>query len=167
VSDCYRTAFVVAFVVALGQANPATAQKFAVKIVDRQVSDTTYTYMVPGSVLTNSAATANCFGTQSVGCSASDTTATTVLPPRSGAYNVRGATFTLLLPDRRVVVVNCESKYQLKFDYVNRRSCRIPLVDEIEAEFKGSDAKLRWVVSLDGKKTESETYKILAVLLQQ
>jgi hypothetical protein len=39
----------------------------------------------------------------------------------------------------------------------------MPLVDNIQAEFKGNDAKLKWPVSLDGKKLESETYKILAV----
>ena len=40
----------------------------------------------------------------------------------------------------------------------------MPLVDDIDVEFKGKNAKLYWVVSLDGKKTESETYTILAVL---
>jgi hypothetical protein len=76
---------------------------------------------------------------------------------------VRGATFTLSLPNRRLVIVNCESKYSPKGDGVNRRSCRTPLVDEIQAEFKGDKAKLFWSVSIDGKKLESETYKILAV----
>jgi len=37
-------------------------------------------------------------------------------------------------------------------------------VTNIEADFHGDKAKLEWVVSLDGKKKESETYKILAVL---
>ena len=46
----------------------------------------------------------------------------------------------------------------------NRRSCRIPLVDEIQAEFHGDNAKLEWPVSLDGKKMQSETYKIVAIL---
>jgi hypothetical protein len=46
----------------------------------------------------------------------------------------------------------------------NHRSCRIPLVESIDAEFKGDKAKLEWVVSLDGKKKQSETYKILAIL---
>jgi len=32
------------------------------------------------------------------------------------------------------------------------------------ADFKGDKAKLVWVVSLDGKKMQSETYKVLAVL---
>ena len=59
--------------------------------------------------------------------------------------------------------MNCESKYALKADYINRRSCRLPMVDDIQAEFSGNNAKLKWSVSLDGRKTESETYKILAV----
>jgi hypothetical protein len=40
----------------------------------------------------------------------------------------------------------------------------VPLVDEIRADFHGDNAKLMWNVSLDGSKTQSETYKILAVL---
>jgi hypothetical protein len=43
----------------------------------------------------------------------------------------------------------------------------MPLVDDIQAEFKGKDTKLFWVVSIDGKKIESETYRILAVLPPQ
>jgi hypothetical protein len=46
----------------------------------------------------------------------------------------------------------------------NRRSCRVPLVDNIQADFNGDNAKLIWPVSLDGKKMQSETYKILAIL---
>ena len=65
-----------------------------------------------------------------------------------------------------MTVVNCESKFAEHFAgrAGNRRSCRMPLVDDIEAEFSGDKAKLKWSVSLDGKTTESETYKILAVL---
>ena len=43
----------------------------------------------------------------------------------------------------------------------------MPLVNDIQAEFDGDNAKLRWPVSLDGRKTKSETYKILAVLNEQ
>jgi hypothetical protein len=46
----------------------------------------------------------------------------------------------------------------------NHRSCRIPLVDEINADFHGDNAKLEWVVSIDGKKLQSETYKVLGIL---
>jgi hypothetical protein len=37
-------------------------------------------------------------------------------------------------------------------------------VNNIQVQFHGDKAKLRWPVSIDGKKLESETYKILAVL---
>jgi hypothetical protein len=46
----------------------------------------------------------------------------------------------------------------------NQRDCRKPLVDNITAEFHGDKAKLECVVSLDGKKMASETYKVLAIL---
>jgi hypothetical protein len=46
----------------------------------------------------------------------------------------------------------------------NRRSCRVPLVDNIQADLNGDNAKLIWPVSLDGNKMQSETYKILAIL---
>lgn len=61
---------------------------------------------------------------------------------------------------------NCESKFaeHMAGHAGNHRSCRVPIVDDIEAEFSGDKAKLRWNVSLDGKKTASETYKILGIL---
>ncbi len=40
----------------------------------------------------------------------------------------------------------------------------MPIVDNIEAEFNKDNAKLFWPVSLDGKKIESETYKIIGIL---
>jgi hypothetical protein len=81
-------------------------------------------------------------------------------------FTVHGATFTLQLPDGRLVVVNCENKFaeHMAGPVGNRRSCRAPLVDSIQADFKGDNAKLIWPVSLDGKKMQSETYKILAIL---
>jgi hypothetical protein len=82
------------------------------------------------------------------------------------SYSVTGATFTLLLPDGRMAVVNCVSKFAEHFagPAGNHRSCRIPILDNVHAEFKGNSAKLSWPVSLDEKKLESETYKILAIL---
>ena len=81
-------------------------------------------------------------------------------------FKVQGATFTLQLPDGRLVVVNCESKFaeHMAGPVGNRRSCRAPVVDNIEVDFKGDNAKLTWPVSLDGKKIQSETYKILGIL---
>ena len=60
--------------------------------------------------------------------------------------------------------VTCESKYSLRFDYINRRSCRTPPADEVTAEFNGNEAKLIWSVSLDNRKTQSETYTILNIV---
>jgi hypothetical protein len=78
--------------------------------------------------------------------------------------NLSGATLTLQLPDGDSAVVNCTSKFQERFAGPgNVRSCRVPLVDEFEADFHGDKARLFWPVSLDGKKTASETYKIIAV----
>jgi hypothetical protein len=136
-----------------------------VKIIDRQSSETGYNYVVPGHSTSTSNTNVNCYaGSTNVNCSGGTTTTGYTTAPRPVQYSVVGATFSLLLPDGRVAVVNCVSKYKPKGDYINRRSCRIPLVNDIQADFKGKDAKLFWVVSLDGKKVESETYKILAVL---
>jgi len=83
----------------------------------------------------------------------------------AGHMNLHGATLTLALPNGDIAVVNCTSKFQERFAGPgNVRSCRVPLVDEFEAEFNGDKAKLFWSTSLDGKKMESETYKIVAVV---
>jgi len=144
------------------------ADNFSVTIIDRQNNDTNYTYFVPGNSTSTANTDVNCLGNQaSVSCSGTTRTSATSVPARSGSYNVRGATFSLQLPDGRIAVVNCESKLNWtdfsKMDQV-RRSCKIPLVNKIQAEFDGDKAKLKWPVSIDGKKLESETYKILAVL---
>jgi len=70
------------------------------------------------------------------------------------------------VPDGRVTVVNCESEFKERMagPAGNHRSCRMPPVDNIQAELHGDKAKLIWVVSLDGKKMQSETYKMLAIL---
>jgi hypothetical protein len=82
------------------------------------------------------------------------------------SFKVHGATFTLELPDGRLAIVNCESKFaeHMAGRVGNRRSCRMPVVDNIQADFHGDNAKLIWPVSLDGKKMQSETYKILGIL---
>jgi hypothetical protein len=115
----------------------ASAQKLDVKIVDRQDKEDSYDYVG----VYNNVATGKTF-------------------------RVHGATFTLLLPDGRLAVVNCESKFaeHMAGAAGNRRSCRMPIVDNIEADFHGDNAKLIWPVSLDGKKMQSETYKILGIL---
>ena len=151
-------------VVAAFVTQTAAAQKLDVKIIDRQYGTTEYTYVAPGYFYSQSNSSASCYG--DVSCSASTTTTGLIAPPRQISFQVRGATFALQLPDGRAAIVNCESKFAERFagPQGNRRSCRIPLVDKIQAEFHGDKAKLVWVVSLDGKKTQSETYKILAIL---
>lgn len=146
---------------------PASAQKYTVKIVDRQEHDSSYNYFVPGYSYSNSNANANCNGDSSnVYCNGSSTTNTISTPAQHGSFSVRGATFSLLLPDGRIAVVNCDIKFAEHFAGAagNHRNCRQPLVDNIDVDFHGDKAKLEWVVSLDGKKKESETYKVLAVL---
>jgi hypothetical protein len=63
-----------------------------------------------------------------------------------------------------VAIVNCDSKFAGPAG--NHRSCRKPLVDNIQADFHGDKAKLEWIVSLDGKKKQTETYKVLAILAE-
>jgi hypothetical protein len=148
-------------------ATSALAQRLDVKIVDRKDNETDYTYVVPGHFSSESNASASCNGSDyNVNCSGSTTTSGYSTPAHQVSYHVRGATFSLQLPDGRIAVVNCESKFRERFagPAGNHRSCRQPLVDEIQAEFHGDNAKLEWVVSLDGKKKQSETYKVLAIL---
>lgn len=116
---------------------PASAQKLTVKIIDRQDKEDGYDY-------------AAIYNNVAVGKS----------------FKLHGATFTLQLPDGRLAIVNCDSKFAEHFAgrAGNHRSCRVPLVDSIQADFHGDNAKLEWAVSLDGKKMQSETYKILAIL---
>lgn len=143
--------------------SPLQAQKLSVKVVDRQDHDTDYSYVVPEHSFTNSNASATCSGQN---CFASGNSATTTTPSEAVPFHVRGTTFSLLLPDGRVAVVNCDSKFAEHFagPRGNHRSCKAPITDNIQADFHGDSAKLIWVVSLDGKKTDSETYKVLGIL---
>jgi hypothetical protein len=145
-----------------------SGQTMDVKIIQRQSSETSYTYVVPGQFSSSSDADVNCgVGDTTVKCSGTTTTNGIITSPRDISYQVTGATFSLLLPGGRVAVVNCESKFKYQYGGSVRRSCRTPLVDDIQVEFKGKDAKLMWPASIDGKKFESETYRILAVLDRQ
>jgi hypothetical protein len=113
----------------------AVAQKLDVKIVNRQNNETDYTYVVPGHSISTSNANVNCFGgAGNVNCNGSDRTTGSSTPAQEVSYHVRGATFSLQLPDGRVAVVNCESKFaeHLAGRRGNHRSCRMPLVDDIQ-----------------------------------
>lgn len=147
------------------------AQKMSVKIIQRQTSETGYTYQVAGHSTTTSSGGANCNGSSlgmsmNVNCSGSGTSQTSTTAPMVYSYSVTGATFSLLISDGRIAVVNCVSKFAEHFagPTGNHRSCRMPIIDDITAEFNGKKAKLFWPVSLDGKKFESETYEIIGII---
>jgi hypothetical protein len=82
----------------------------------------------------------------------------------SANYMLIGTTLSLQLPDGRVALVNCQNRYSAKGTYINRRNCGMPMVPRVEAEFNGLIAKLTWAAGADGKKIETETYKVVAML---
>jgi hypothetical protein len=138
----------------------AFAQTLLVRIVERQDTKTELTADIPDQAdakASKSASGEKKTGSTEKGPDKADKATQT------RSYTVTGATLTLQLPDRRLVRVTCESKYALRFDYINRRSCRTPPADEVTAEFNGDEAKLIWSVSLDNRKTQSETYTILNI----
>jgi len=139
------------------------AQRINVKIISRRNSESSYTITMPGSF--NARTTSNGDGTA--------TTNGTYTAPTSQSYKVQGATLILLLPDGRRAIVNCQYKHKMSWygvasispgTSVIERSCRQPYGSDIEANFKDDKAKLTWITSLDGKKKESETYRIIAIL---
>src|SRR5258706_15606671 len=106
-----KAAFLVLIILVCG--TYATAQKLAVKIIDRQENDTDYPYVVPAHWFSNSNTNVNCNGSDAnVNCNGSTNSAGTITPAHQVPYHVRGATFTLQLPDGRAAVVNCESKFK-------------------------------------------------------
>jgi hypothetical protein len=162
---------ILAALAALSVAVHLCAQQMTVKIIDRRTSETNYTYQVPGYSSSSTYGAANCtansYGNSATAnCSSSATTNTEITAPQEVSFSVTGATFSLLLPDGRIAVVNCVSKFaeRMAGPAGNHRSCRMPIVDEIQVDFRGKNAKLEWSVSLDGKKKDSETYRILGVL---
>jgi len=157
--------------ISVGNAESTYAtQILDVTIVDRKDSASNYTYVVPAyaTSTTNANASCNAFG-NSANCNGSAYTNTVSTPGYSGSYEVQGTTLALKLPDGRIAIVNCVAKLNwTEWSNPNMyRSCRIPLVTKLQAEFNGDKAKLRWPVSIDGKKIQNETYKILGVLENQ
>ncbi len=138
--------------------------KMPVRIVSREGNATEYSYLVSGRAVSECNGKLNGTSTSAdinVKCSETDT------PSSTYTVKVTGATLSLLLPDSRVVMVSCTSKFDfwsMRPEWNTRRSCRVPPTNDVQAEFDGQNAKLNWSVSLDGKKTQSETYKILSVV---
>jgi hypothetical protein len=110
----------------LAYAVTASAQTLDVKIVDRQDNQTDYTYIVPGSFNSQSNSNVDCntLG-NNTNCNGTTTTNGTTTPARQVSYRVRGATLTLLLPDGRGAIVNCDSEFAERFAGAsgNHRSC--------------------------------------------
>jgi hypothetical protein len=150
---------VAVVIVCFAPVSRAQKKKMSVQIVNRQSSETDYTYTVPGYA--TSSCNASVYGnTASGNCIAS------AAPASSGSYSVHGATLSLLLPDGRIVVVNCNAKPNWT-DWSHPtayRGCREPMTNIIDAEFDGDNAKLEWPFSIDGKKKQNETYKIIGIL---
>jgi len=155
--------------------NDVVAQRLQVEIIDHQSSVTEYVYVVPGFNSSQGQVTTNCSATvvgsygaarASETCVMSGGSTGAVSPAMMGSYQVRGATLSLRLPDNRIAVVNCNKKVNWTWEWTTElyRDCRFPLINKLEVEFAGDNAKLRWPVSIDGKKMQSETYKILGVL---
>jgi len=127
----------------------AQAQHMTVKIIDKRTSETNYSYQIPGHSTSSTYGNANCHAnsygnTTTANCSGSSNTNTLITAPRDVSFNVTGATFALLLPDGRIAVVNCVSKFaeRMAGPSGNHRSCRIPIVDDIDVDFDGKKAKL-------------------------
>ena len=136
----------------------AKTLKLSAQIVNRQASTSQYAYAVPGY------AQSNC-NVSVYGNSASSNCSGSGMPAMAATFHVQGATLSLLLPDSRIVVVNCDAKANwTNWHQGVYRDCRVPPSDHVEAEFNGDKAKLVWTVSLDGSKQESETYKIVGIL---
>ena len=145
--------------IALTMSPAAFAQTLLVHIVQRQDTKTELTAAIPADSKDDKSSTGD-----KKPPGGDKSTASTDKGAKTTSYTVTGATLTLQLPDRRLVRVACESKYALRFDSINRRSCRTPPADEVTAEFNGDEAKLIWSVSLDNRKMQSETYTILNIV---
>src|SRR5437867_2572727 len=101
----------LAFVVLGGAVSLQAAKRLDVTVIDRQDHGGSYTYVVPGFSTSTGTATGNCVaGGPTVNCTAVGTTTTSTTPGFVGSYQVRGVTLSLLLPDGRIAVVNCDQK---------------------------------------------------------
>lgn len=137
----------------------ASAQKQNVSVLYRQDSDVAYHAVIPGYSGPGADVTGACtLDPDPANCPAEIPTA------NEANYRVVGTTLSLGLPDGRIAVVNCVNRFSAKGTYINRRSCGMPMVERVDAEFNGHKARLTWVVGQDGKRIESETYKVIAVL---
>jgi hypothetical protein len=139
-----------------------SAQKLDATVLYRQNSDSDYSALIPG--YSNPASPDCAADLANAACDDSARATGNVSASQPFAYYVTGTTLSLLLPDGKIAVVNCINKYSPKGTYILRRNCGMPLVEHVQAEFKGSMAKLEWPVGPEGTKIESEKYKVVAML---
>jgi hypothetical protein len=143
----------------------APAQKLEATVLYRQNSDVNYFAVIPGHTSPAAQNSPNCvLDPDPAECSP---THNELLSAQGEVtYNVVGTTLSLLLPDGRIALLNCVNKYSSKGNYVNRRSCGMPMSEHVQAEINGRTAKLKWTIGPEGK-NESETYRVLALLDKQ
>jgi hypothetical protein len=137
----------------------ARAQKLDASVLYRQNSDVAYHAVIPGYSGQNADVTGACtLDPDPANC------------PSTGnsdgvpAYTLIGTTLSLGLPDGRIAVVNCIDRHSTKGNFINRHNCGVPMGEHVGVEFNGPSAKLTWPAGMDGKRIQSETYKIVAVL---
>jgi hypothetical protein len=137
-----------------------SAQKLDVSVLYRQDSDVMYHAVVPGYSGPNADVTGACTLDPDPANCPDPSQATN----REPLYALVGTTLSLGLPDGRIAVVNCVSRHSASGNYINRHSCGVPLTEHAEADFNGKSAKLSWTSGADGKKTDSEIYRIVVML---
>jgi hypothetical protein len=157
-------AFSLAAISAIFSITSARAQKLDASVLYRQDSDVAYHAVIPGYSGPNADVTGACtLDPDPANCPSVRNSAETSAEP---TYTLIGTTLSLGLPDGRIAVVNCIDRHSARGNYINRHSCGMPLVERVGVEFNGQSAKLTWPAGPDGKRTESETYKVVAVLAQ-
>ena len=161
-SKSFRLALGLAIALFAFSVRPVFAQKLETTVLYRQNSDTNYSPVIPGYTTSNPEEFLDCAA--DVANEACSNSAHAAIAPGAPSINVVGTTLSLLLPDGRVAVVNCATKYAARGTAILRRNCAMPLVEHVEAEFNGHNAKLKWLFDADSRKTESENYKIVALL---
>lgn len=152
-------AAMLAVISTISSTQSARAQKLDVSVLYRQESDVAYHAVIPGYSGPNADVTGACtLDPDPANCP------TPGKPNGEPTFTLIGTTLSLGLPDGRIALVNCIDRHSAKGNYINRRACGMPLVEHIAAEFSGRSAKLSWPGGPDGKKIESETYKVVAML---
>jgi len=140
----------------------ATAQKMPVNVLYRQDSDIVYHAVIPGYSGPNADVTGACtLDPDPANCPDPKQINDVKGTP---SYLLSGTTLSLGLPDGRIALVNCVSRHSANGNYINRHSCAMPLTERANAEFVGQSAKLSWTLNSDVRKTEFETYRVIAML---